>query len=134
MGFMGPLVLFDGVCNFCNGSVNFIIKRDPRAIFRFAALQSEAGRKMLEECGVSPDGIESVVLIEDGRLFEASTASLRIAKRLGAPWSWTYALILIPKFVRDGLYKLFARNRYRLFGQKDACMMPTAEVRARFLD
>lgn len=131
---MAPVILFDGVCNFCNGSVNFIIQRDPRGLFHFAALQSDAGKALLADCGLDPEGIDSVILVEDGKAFTGSTAALSIARRLGAPWSWTYALMFVPRPVRDALYGLIARNRYRMFGKKDECMIPTTDVRARFLD
>lgn len=126
-------VLFDGVCNFCNGSVNFIIARDPSGIFRFASLQSEAAASALSAIGESAEGQDSVLLIEDGRLYKYSEASLRIAKRLTFPWSAAYAFIIVPAFIRDAVYRAFARRRYALFGKRDECMLPTPEVRERFL-
>lgn len=131
---MNPVILFDGVCNFCNGSVNFIIKRDPGGTFRFAAVQSDAGKALIADCGIDPAGIDSVILVDHGKAFTESAASLRISRRLGAPWSWAYALILVPRPIRDSIYGLIARNRYRLFGKRDECMIPTPDVRARFLD
>ena len=130
---MSAIILFDGVCNFCNGSVNFIIARDPESYFKFAPLQSDVGARLLSENGVDRIETDSVVLIEDGRVYTHSTAALRIARRLTGAWSWFYYLVYVPRFLRDGAYKLFARYRYALFGQKDECMLPSPEIRARFL-
>jgi predicted DCC family thiol-disulfide oxidoreductase YuxK len=140
---MGAVVLFDGVCNFCDASVNFIIEHDRKGYFQFAPLQSEAGRKLGEEHGLRSETvansddylvpIDSVILVEDGEAYTHSTAALRIAKHLDGLWSLFYGLIVIPAPVRDFLYKVFARYRYRMFGRKDECMLPSADVRARFL-
>ncbi len=130
---MSAIILFDGVCNFCNSSVNFIIERDRANYFKFAPLQSEIGEKLLKENGIDKINTDSVVLIEDGKVYTYSTAALRVARRLDGFWSYFYAFIVVPKPIRDFFYKLFAKNRYRMFGKQDACMMPTAEIRARFL-
>jgi predicted DCC family thiol-disulfide oxidoreductase YuxK len=141
---MGAIVLFDGVCNFCDASVNFVIEHDPGGYFKFAPLQSEAGTKLAAEYGLASrvaddapgDGsipIDSVILIEDGEAYTHSTAALMVARRLSGLWSWTYAFIIVPSPVRDFVYRLFAKYRYRIFGRKDECMLPTPEVRARFL-
>lgn len=129
------IILFDGVCNFCNHSVNFIIDRDKENYFKFAALQSEAGEKLQNEYGIKAEdkSIDSVLLIEDGKLHTHSTAALRIARKLSGVWSLLYAFIIIPKPIRDFFYKLFAKNRYRLFGKQDACRLPSPEERAKFL-
>jgi predicted DCC family thiol-disulfide oxidoreductase YuxK len=129
---MERIVLFDGVCNFCNGSVNFIIRNDPYKNFKFAALQSEFGIEQKEKFGIGDD-VDSVVLIEDGKAFMHSTAALKIARGLGGVWSLAYIFIIVPDFIRDAAYKLFAESRYRLFGRQDACMLPTPDVRERFL-
>lgn len=129
---MNSIVLFDGVCNFCNGSVNFIIRNDPEKRFRFAALQSEAGQELRAKYGIGED-VDSIVLIEEGKAYTHSTAGLRIAKTLGGIWSLGYVGIIIPAFIRDLLYRTFAKNRYRLFGRQDACMLPTPDVRDRFI-
>jgi predicted DCC family thiol-disulfide oxidoreductase YuxK len=129
---MRSIVLFDGVCNFCSDSVNFIIRHDTENRFAFAPLQSGKGIELRAKYGIDDD-IDSIVLIEDDRAFTKSTAALRIAKRLGGIWALAYAFIIVPRPVRDYLYELFARYRYRLFGKKDECMLPTPEVRARFL-
>ncbi len=130
---MAATVLFDGVCNFCNSSVNFIIERDKTGYFKFAPLQSEIGEELIAKYGIDPSDTDSVVLVDEGRAFTHSTAALKIAKKLDGPWSLAYGFIIVPKFARDGAYKLFARYRYRLFGRRDECMMPTPEIRARFL-
>ncbi len=127
------IILFDGVCNFCNGSVNFIIDRDKTGYFKFAPLQSEIGEKLLAENGIDKTVTDSVVLVEDGKVYTHSTAALKIAGRLEGKWSWFGHLSVVPSFVRDGFYKLFAKYRYKLFGKQEACMLPTPEVRARFL-
>jgi predicted DCC family thiol-disulfide oxidoreductase YuxK len=129
---MDRIVLFDGVCNFCNGSVNFIINNDPEKRFKFAPLQSEIGQSFIEKYSI-PSDVDSVILIEDGTVYMHSTAGLRIAKGLGGIWSAAYVFIIVPAFIRDWAYKTFARYRYRLFGRTEACMMPTADVKERFL-
>ena len=130
---MSAIILFDGVCNFCNGSVNFIIERDKAKYFKFAPLQSEIGQRLLSEHGIDRTDTDSVVLIEDGRAYIRTTAALRIAKRLSGAWRFFYGFIIVPSFVRDVFYKLFAKNRYKMFGRQEACMMPTPEIRERFL-
>ena len=134
MPYSPPLILFDGVCNLCAWAVRFIIERDPCGVFRFAALQSETGRRHLEAHGLPTDSLGTFVLIEDGAAFTESTAALRVARRLSFPWPLCYAAIVLPRFVRDPLYRFIARNRYRWFGKQDSCLMPTPELRARFVD
>jgi predicted DCC family thiol-disulfide oxidoreductase YuxK len=128
------IVLFDGVCNFCNNSVNFIIRRDSADHFQFAPLQSEIGQKLLRQYKLDTAGIDSVVLIENGAVFTHSTAALKIAGKLDGAWRFLSVFQIVPGGLRDFFYRLFARNRYRLFGKKDVCMLPTQEVRARFLN
>jgi len=130
---MEPIILFDGVCNFCNGMVNFIIARDPKAYFKFAPLQSETGQRMRLRFGVD-ESVDSIILIEDESAYVFSTAALRIVKGLGGLWRLLYVFIIVPTPIRDLFYRLFARNRYWLFGKKSVCMVPTPDVRARFLD
>lgn len=130
---MSRIVLFDGECNFCNASVRFILDRDPQGQFQFAPLQSATGRSLLADSDVGDD-VDSIVLIEEGDVSTHSTAALRIARGLNAPWSWTYAFILVPGFLRDGCYRLFAKYRYSLFGKRDECMIPTPDIRSRFLE
>jgi predicted DCC family thiol-disulfide oxidoreductase YuxK len=130
---MGAIVLFDGVCNFCNASINFVIEHDRAGYFKFAPLQSAAGEELIAEHGIDRIETDSVILVEKGEVFTHSTAALRIAKRLDGPWSWAYGFIVLPRSLRDMAYRLFAKHRYRLFGRRESCMMPTPEVRARFL-
>ena len=127
------VIVFDGVCNLCNGFVQFVIARDPAARFRFAPLQSEAGRRVLESAGAVEPLPDAVALVESGRAFVRSTAALRIVRRLRAPWPLAYAFIVVPRPLRDWLYDVVARHRYRWFGTRDDCMVPTPELRARFL-
>ena len=134
------MILFDGVCNLCNGFVQFIIERDPRTRFRFASLQSNAAAALLNgarsaeasrHSSVLPD---SVVLVENGQLYTQSTAALRVARGLGFPWNVAYVFVIVPKPLRDAVYDWVARNRYRWFGKRDVCMVPTPELRQRFLN
>jgi predicted DCC family thiol-disulfide oxidoreductase YuxK len=128
------VVLFDGVCNLCNGAVNFIIDRDPSARFRFAALQSTQAAALLAPLGRVPEvEPQSFILVEDGRVYERSTAALRIARKLPGAWKLLYAFVVVPRPLRDVVYRFVARNRYRWFGKAEACRMPTPELRARFL-
>ena len=129
---MNSVVLFDGVCNFCNGAVNFIIRHDSEKKFKFAALQSEIGLEMRTKYNI-PEDVDSIILIENDKTYMHSTAGLRIWKGLGGIWSLAYVFIIVPAFIRDFFYKLFAKYRYRLFGRTEACMLPTPDVRERFL-
>jgi len=128
------ILLFDGVCNLCNAAVGFILERDRRRRFRFASLQSEAGRRLLERHDLDADELSSLVLVEEGRAHVKSAGALRLARGLGLPWSLLYVFILLPRPLRDALYSLVARNRYRWFGRREACMMPTPERLERFLE
>jgi predicted DCC family thiol-disulfide oxidoreductase YuxK len=127
------VVLFDGICNLCNGMVTFVIARDPGARFAFGALQSEAARTLLQGVSAPEPLPDSVVLLEDGRVYTKSTAALRIARGLRFPWPLTSAFFAVPRPLRDWLYDVVARNRYRWFGQRAVCMMPTAELQRRFI-
>ena len=128
------VVLFDGVCNFCSASVQFIIARDKKSVFHFAALQSDAGKDVLAKHHLSQGGDpESIVLVDGDRTYTHSSAALRIAKDLSFPWFFGYVFLVVPRFLRDAVYRVIAKNRYRWWGKKDACMVPTPELRARFL-
>jgi predicted DCC family thiol-disulfide oxidoreductase YuxK len=129
----GPVILFDGVCNLCNRFVQFVIARDLRAKFSFASLQSEAAARLGVRVG-SCDGPESIVLLENGRAFTQSTAALRIVVALGFPWTVAGALLLVPRPLRDWTYAVIARNRYRWFGRRQVCMVPTPDLKGRFLE
>ncbi|MGZ8558129.1 MAG: thiol-disulfide oxidoreductase DCC family protein [Chitinophagaceae bacterium] len=126
------LILFDGVCNYCNAMVNFAIKNDKKGILKFAPLQSEAGKRLKEEHKIAP-GVDSVIYIENGKVYTHSDAAIRIAKYLQWPAKAFYGFIIVPRFIRQPFYKWIARNRYKWFGKKDECMVPTKEVRERFL-
>ncbi|CAM4229660.1 MAG: thiol-disulfide oxidoreductase DCC family protein [Paenibacillus macerans] len=126
------VVLFDGVCNFCNGSVQFIIRRDRAGYFRFASLQSDAAKSLLAGRAEAPS-LDSIILIENDRVFTESTAVLRIARKLDGIWRGAALFLAVPKPLRDWAYRLFARNRYRWFGKRSECMLPTPEQRQRFL-
>lgn len=128
-----PIVLFDGVCNLCNGAVQFIIRHDKKNIFMFASLQSEVGRKILEQYNFSLDEFNSFILIENNKAYTRSTGALRVAKKLNGLWPLLYGFIIIPKFIRDSIYNWVAGNRYKWFGKKDACMIPTPELKTKFL-
>ena len=127
------VVLFDGVCNLCNASVQFVMPRDPAGYFQFAALGSEPANRLLR--GIHVEGVlpDTVVLIEDGRLFTRSDAALRIARRLTFPWPLLWAFVVVPRGVRDVVYDLVARHRYRWFGKRESCMIPAPGYVARFL-
>ena len=128
------VILFDGVCNLCNGFVQFIIERDRAGYFRFASLQSEWGRQVLERHTLPTDALDSVVLVRGDRVHVRSGAVLRIARHLGAAWPLLTIFWIVPRPLRDLIYDWVAANRYRWFGKKDECMIPTPELRARFLE
>ena len=128
------IILFDGVCNLCNGSVQFIIRRDPGAKFRFAALQSDFGESQLQHYGIPPGMLNSIILIQEGKAHQKSNAALEIAKNLSGLWPALYVFKIIPRVVRDWIYDLIAKNRYKLFGRRDECMIPTPELRSRFVN
>ncbi|MFO0876621.1 MAG: thiol-disulfide oxidoreductase DCC family protein [Gemmataceae bacterium] len=129
-----PIVLFDGVCRFCDGAVNFLIDHDPQGRIRFAALQSESGQALLKQFHLDATTLDTLVLVEGNRHYVRSTAALRIARFLNLPWPGLSMFLLVPVFLRDWVYRMVAANRYRWFGQMDACRMPTPELRQRFLD
>lgn len=127
------IILFDGVCNLCNGAVNFVIDHDPNAYFRFGALQADEAQPLIERHGLEDTALDSIVLVEDGQVYRKSTAALRIAKRLTGPWPLLYAFMIVPRPVRDGVYDWIATNRYDWFGKRDQCRIPTPDLKARFL-
>src|SRR5262245_45383878 len=129
-----PILLFDGVCNFCDAAVNFVLDHDHAGQFRFASLQSEAGKKLLAEHGLADLPLSTMVLIDGGKAHLDSEGILRTAQRLGGAFSLLVPFLAIPRALRDPAYRLFARNRYRLFGRSELCRVPTPEMRARFLD
>lgn len=128
-----PIILFDGVCNLCNASVQWVLRRDRAGQFRFAALQSETGQRLLAAHGLAQVSFDTVVLADGDRIFTRSDAALEIARRLGAPWSGLALLRWIPRRLRDAVYNWVARHRYRWFGRQEACLLPRPEWKERFV-
>ena len=129
---MTAIVLFDGECNFCDSSVQFIIKRDPDGFFQFAALQSEIGEELKKKHQI-PDRLDSIIVIENNTVYDSSDAALFISKHLNGLWKCFYIVKLIPKSLRNSVYKIIAKNRYNWFGKKDFCVIPSPDIRNRFL-
>lgn len=129
---MDRIILFDGECNFCDNSVQFIIKRDPKGKFKFASLQSNIGKEFIKRFNV-PEDMDSIVLIEDNKCYFKSSAALRICGNLNGIWKIFHLLIILPRPLRDLFYGIIAKNRYKWFGKKDVCILPNPEIRNRFL-
>ena len=129
---MTAIVMFDGECNFCDASVQFIIARDPNAYFRFAALQSEVGVELKKKYRI-PDQIDSFILIENNQVYKYSDGALEVCKHLKGLWKSLYLLKVVPRPIRNRVYRYIAKNRYKWFGKKEECMIPSPEVRDRFL-
>lgn len=127
-----PIIFFDGVCNLCNSSVQFVIKKDKANKFRFASLQSNAGQEILQHYNLSQSDFNSFILFEDGTLYTRSTAALRVLSQLKG-WKWSRVLNWVPRFLRDGVYNVVARNRYKWFGKQESCMLPSPDLVSRFL-
>ena len=128
-----PIILFDGVCNLCNKSVQFILKRDKDQIFLFASLQSAFGQKLLKDFHLAADNFNSFILYQDGKIFSSSTGALKMFSQL-KNWGWVKIFWIVPKFIRDAVYNWVAKNRYKWFGKKEECMIPTPDLKERFLD
>lgn len=128
------ILLFDGICNLCNRLVQFIIKRDPKAIFRFAALQSKTGQDILLHMKLPMGDFNSIVYIRDGKCLFKSSAILHVLYDIGGVWKLFYAFIFMPPFIRDFAYTIFAKTRYKVFGKRETCMIPSPEIKDRFLD
>ena len=129
-----PIVLFDGVCNLCNRSVQFIIKRDKEGLFRFASLQGKTGQSLLKQFNLPTDDLNSFVLIENEKAYTRSTGALRMMRRLKGGWKLLYAFIIVPPFIRNAIYSWIAKNRYKWYGKREECMIPTPELKSRFLE
>jgi predicted DCC family thiol-disulfide oxidoreductase YuxK len=127
------IILFDGVCNMCNGFVNFLILRDKENRFLFGSLQSSGVKELLSRLNYTGNKLSTVLLVENNRVYSESTAVLRIARKMNGLWPFLYVFIIVPPFLRNFLYNLVAKNRYRIFGKRDSCMMPTAELKAKFI-
>jgi|TARA_B110000240_G_scaffold41553_1_gene46480 predicted DCC family thiol-disulfide oxidoreductase YuxK len=131
--FTHSIILFDGVCNLCNGAVNFVIKRDPGNVFKFAPLQEKQGALLLKTHAIDIQKLDSIVLIENGNVYTKSSAALRIARKMSNLWPLFFVLLIIPSFIRDGVYDFIAKNRYKWFGKKEQCMIPTLGLKEKFL-
>jgi predicted DCC family thiol-disulfide oxidoreductase YuxK len=128
------VVLFDGVCNLCQRSVQVILANDAKGLFHFASLQSALGQQILQQHGLAAEPLKTFVLVENGQVYTRSTAALRVAAQLRGAWRWLRVLMLVPRPIRDAVYNLVARNRYRWFGKQEACWLPRPEWRHRFID
>ncbi|MEO7044738.1 MAG: thiol-disulfide oxidoreductase DCC family protein [Ferruginibacter sp.] len=128
-----PIILFDGICNLCNGAVQYVIKHDSEAVFQFASLQSEAGQNLLQQYSLPQNNFNSFVLIDADKAYTKSTAALKVAKRLKGGVKLLYGFIIVPAFIRNGVYNIIANNRYKWFGKKNECMIPTPSLQSRFL-
>jgi predicted DCC family thiol-disulfide oxidoreductase YuxK len=128
------IILFDGVCNLCNGAVQFIIKNDDKGKFKFASLQSDFGQQILSKNNLPTSDFNSFVFFENDKIFMKSTAALKVLKGLGGKWKMLYVFIIVPKFIRDIAYDFIAKRRYSIWGKIESCMMPTPELKSRFLD
>jgi len=130
----GKIILFDGICNLCSGSVFFLLRREKDQKFQFASIQSKAGRELLEWCQLPSDFNRAVVYVENGRVYLGSAAALKIGQRLKFPWSFLSHLgFIVPRFIGDWVYNQIAQHRYQWFGKKAVCMVPTKSLKARFL-
>jgi predicted DCC family thiol-disulfide oxidoreductase YuxK len=127
------VILFDGVCNLCNGAVQFIIKRDKTSKFLFASLQSDFGQSQLQKFGLDPSKLHSIIALDNGKFYERSDAALKIASGLAQPWRMFGVFRILPRFLRDWFYDLIAKNRYKMFGKRESCMIPTPELKGRFV-
>ncbi len=127
------IILFDGVCNLCNRSVQYVIRHDAEKKFHFASLQSDAGQQLLKQYHLPADNFNSFVLIQDAKAYTRSTAALRVAKQLKGITKLLYGFIIVPRFLRDAIYNLIANNRYKWFGERESCMLPTPDLQSRFL-
>lgn len=129
-----PIILFDGICNLCNRVVRFVIRRDKKKEIQFAALQSEAGQGLLQKYHLPVTAMESFVFIENGKVYSRSSAALKVCRHLRGLWPLCYGFIIVPEFIRDAVYNWVAKNRYKWFGVRAECMIPTPEIKARFLN
>ena len=129
-----PIILFDGVCNFCSSAVNFVIKRDKKSILKFATLQSNVSHQLLATRQLPANDLKSFVFIENNKIYTRSTAALKVCRYLNGLWPMMYGFIIVPKFIRDGIYNWISKKRYQWFGKKEECMIPTPGVKDRFLN
>jgi len=127
-----PIIFFDGVCNLCNGAINFIIDRDKKSYFKFAPLQSSIAKERIPNSVI--ETTDSIIYWDKGRIYSKSTAALKIAKHLDGAWSVAYIFMVIPKFIRDFIYNIIAKNRYKWFGKRETCRLPSEDIKNRFLE
>lgn len=129
-----PVILFDGVCNLCNSSVQFVIKHDPKKQFRFASIQGDYGQKILEQFHLPPNSLNSFILLKDHQIYTHSTGALMVARQLSGAWPLLYAFIIIPAFIRNAVYQFIAKNRYKWFGKKESCVIPSPALKSLFYE
>ena len=127
------VILFDGVCNLCNSAIKFVLKRDTKSVFKFASLQSDVARKLLSDLEVSDTALDTIVFIDQGNVYTRSTAALRVSKHLSGLWPLMTGFMIVPLFIRDWVYNLISKNRYRWFGKRDTCSIPSPDVENKFL-
>jgi len=129
------IILFDGICNLCNGSVMFVLERERKPIHKFASIQSDTGRELLKWCGLPEDYNQAVILLDQGKIYSGSTAALKIGQTLKFPWSLlSSAGLMVPRSIRDWVYNQIAKHRYQWFGKREVCMIPTSELSSRFYE
>lgn len=128
------IILFDGVCNLCSASVQFIIKRDPKSVFQFAALQSTTGQQLLDHFHIDKNKLHSIILVRGNYFYQRSDAALEIARKLRGVWPLLYTFKILPRFMRDAVYDWISSRRYRFFGKQEACWIPTPDLKSRFID
>jgi predicted DCC family thiol-disulfide oxidoreductase YuxK len=127
-----PVILFDGVCNLCNKTVQFVIKHDKDRLYRFASFQSNFGREVLQYFNIKESKFETFILLENGKMYDRSSGALRVTKKLKGGWKMLYGFMFVPKFMRDAVYNVVARNRYKWFGKEESCWVPTPELKELF--
>ncbi|MFC3562545.1 thiol-disulfide oxidoreductase DCC family protein [Pedobacter jamesrossensis] len=127
-----PVIFFDGVCNLCNASVQFVIEHDKENYFKFSALQGEYAQEVLPKFNVNLQNLNSTLLLENGKLYTKSSSALRVAKKLNGLWPLLYSFIIVPKFLRDWGYDIIAKNRYKWWGKQESCWVPTPELKSKF--
>ena len=127
------IILFDGVCNLCNSSVTFVIQRDKKDVFRFAALQEPVGQLLIKKHQIDTSKTDSIILIDGNKAYVKSTAALKVARHLGGAYPLLYSFMIVPNFIRNWVYDYIAKNRYKWYGKKESCMIPTPELKSKFL-
>jgi predicted DCC family thiol-disulfide oxidoreductase YuxK len=127
-----PVILFDGVCNLCNKTIQFVIRHDPNEVYRFASFQSNFGKEMLQYFKINDQKFETFILLENGKIYDRSSGALRVCKKLKGGWKMLCAFLIVPKFIRDSVYNIVARNRYKWFGKEESCWMPTPALQKLF--